>query len=143
MNEMQRHLGNISRLVGTNANVRYSYAIDNNSIEKAYMQIRDELGYPLQIDSRNRRAIVYNKKGIEKKMQKLVDDCIISEVKLMENMIANDVVNLITYQLNGIPHFDSGSVKSSAMKNFAGAFALGLTNGLINIVDDMMNIEDR
>jgi hypothetical protein len=71
-------------------------------------------------------------------MKKVVDECILSEINQLEKIIANDIVDLITYQINGIPHFDSGSVKSSAMKKFAGAFALGLTNGLINIVDDMI-----
>lgn len=137
-------MGNISRLAGHDVSVRYSYAIDKNDIAKAFNQMRDELNYPLQVDSRNRRAIVYNKKGLEKKIQKMVDECIIYNVKLMEDMIINDVVNGINSQLNGIIQMGTMNSKSnnSSVKIFSSAVTKGLINGLSGIVNDIINDND-
>ena len=81
MDIMKRHMGNISRAVNNDVSVKYDYSIDKDSIINRYMQMRNELGYPLQVDSRNRRAVVYNKKGVEKEIQNLVDKCIVKRVE--------------------------------------------------------------
>lgn len=140
---MKKHIGNISRLAGNDVSVRYGYAVDKDSIVGRYMQMRSELGYPLVIDSRNRRAVVYNKKGVEKEIQKLIDKCVISEVKQMENMIANDVVDLITYHLNGIPQYNNNVKSNGVIRNISSAMVMGLAKGVVDIVDDMINNNDK
>lgn len=60
--EMQkRHLGNISRQVGHDVSKKYSYIVNQDELTNAYFQMREELNYPLMMESRYRRAIVYNK----------------------------------------------------------------------------------
>ena len=65
----QRHMNNLGRLVGHKVGSglsTYQYILNSDDLTNAYLQLHDELGYPLQIESRYRRAIVYNKKGLEK-----------------------------------------------------------------------------
>lgn len=140
-NTLKHHMGNIRRASGGKGGSRYEYMISKSDIGNAYMQMRDELGYPLMIDSKNRRAIVYNKKGIEKKIQQLIDDCILSNMKLIENMVTTDIVNEVNKQLNGITQMGKTTTKSSNVKLFTSAMTKGLINGISGIVDDMMNDE--
>lgn len=142
-NTLKHHMGNIRRASGGKGGSRYEYMINQSDIASAYMQMRDELGYPLMIDSRNRRAIVYNKKGVEKKIQQLIDNCILSNIKLLENMVATDIVNEVNRQLNGITQMGKTTVKSSNVNLFASAMTKGLMNGIGSIVDDMINGNDE
>ena len=76
---MQRHMNNLGRLVGHNigsgAN-KYQYILNSDDLTNAYLQMRNDLGYPLMVDSKYRRAIVYNKQGLEKRIQQMINDTI-------------------------------------------------------------------
>lgn len=58
---MQHHMRNISRQVGRDVSRRYNYIVTNDELTNAYLKMRNDLGYPLMMDSKYRRAIVYNK----------------------------------------------------------------------------------
>ena len=66
---LQRHLGNISRQVGHDVSKRYSYIVSQDDLTNAWLQMNNDLGYPLMMDSKYRRAIVMNKQGLEKKIR--------------------------------------------------------------------------
>ena len=136
---MKHHLGNLSRLTGTDCSSRYSYIISGNEFAKAYAQMRDELGYPLMMESKNRRAIVYNKKGLEKQITKLINDTIIENIKLIDTFVAQDIVNKVNGAISG-----SGVAKGStnAFASMLGsALGKGIVKGIGDILDDMMNGE--
>lgn len=150
-NAMKHHLGNISRQVGHDVSNRYSYIVDSDDLTNAYLQMRDELGYPLMMDSRNRRAIVYNKKGLEKQIQNLINECIMANIQQLEKMIAEDVANEIAVQLNGLTQTANGSIvlgksssrsRNSATSMFANALAKGLVLGVGKIIDETINPKD-
>lgn len=142
---MQRHLGNISRQVGHDVSNRYSYIVSSDDLTNAYLQMRDELGYPLMVDSRNRRAIVYNKKGLEKQIENMINECIISNIAMLEKMVVEDVVNNIAMQLNGLTQTASGRIvvgnnaKKSSVDMFAKALAKGLVMGIGKLIDEITN----
>lgn len=147
---MKHHLGNISRQVGHDVTNRYSYIVSNDDLVNTYLKMRHELHYPLMVDSRNRRAIVYNKKGLEKKIQDMINECILSNISELENMIANDVVDNITSQLNGLTQTANGSVivgkrnsKNSSTNLFINAMAKGMVMGVGKIIDDITNPKDN
>lgn len=149
-NAMKHHLGNISRQVGHDVTNRYSYIVSNDDLVNTYLKMRHELHYPLMVDSRNRRAIVYNKKGLEKKIQDMINECILSNIGELENMIANDVVDNITSQLNGLTQTANGSIivgkrnsKSSSTNLFINAMAKGMVMGVGKIIDDITNPKDN
>ena len=98
---LQRHLGNISRQVGHDVSKRYSYIVSQDDLTNAWLQMHNDLGYPLMMDSKYRRAIVMNKQGLEKKIAEMVNECIIANIKELENMVAEDIGNDIESMLNG------------------------------------------
>lgn len=136
----QRHLGNISRQVGHDVGNKYSYIVSQDDLINNYLQMRNELGYPLMIDSKKRRAIVYNKIGLEKKIQQIIDNCIINNIKLLDKIIVED----ITSQLNGLTQNASGafvmgkgSVKNSMINLLSNAMVKGIVDGVGKVIEDM------
>lgn len=140
---MKNHLNNISRQVGSDVSNRYNFVVSNDELINAYLQMRNELGYPLMIDSKNRRAIVYNKIGLEKKIQQLINDGIVDNIKRLESTIANDIVDSVYKQLNGVIQNGNGKVISNSKTNiFTDAMTKGVVNGIGRIFDDMMDINE-
>ena len=146
MNAMNKHLGNISRAVGHDVTNKYSYIISSDDLTNAYVKMKDELGYPLMIDSKYRRAIVYNKKGLEKKIRETIDNCIIDNIMLLDRMVVEDIVtqlNGITQSANGKIIMGKTSVSNNTINLFSNALVKGLVNGVGKIIDDITNIEEE
>lgn len=146
---MQHHLGNISRMVGNDVSKRYSYVVSNDELTNAYIQMRNELGYPLMMDSKYRRAIVYNKTGLEKKITEMINNTIMANIKELEKMVAEDIVNDVLRQINSIKTIGNGTfVKgSSGTSNFASRLgsmlAKSMVKGIGDIIDDMLDTNDK
>lgn len=143
---MKRHLGNISRAVGHDVTNKYNYIISSDDLTNAYVKMKDELGYPLMMDSKYRRAIVYNKKGLEKKIRETIDKSIINNIMLLDRMVVEDIVT----QLNGITQSSNGkmiigktSVSNNAMNLFSNALVKGLVSGVGKIIDDITDIKEE
>ena len=139
---MDRHLKNMGLVRWNDAMGIKKLEIGSDDVTSAYFNMRDELGYPLMMDSKRRRAIIYNKKGLEKKIQQLINDCIVKNAHLLEDMIVNDIV----YQLNGLSQTANGTFvnkKSNKQSNskiiFIDAMAKGLVKGVGVIVDEITN----
>ena len=146
MNTMNKHLGNISRAVGHDVTNKYSYIISSDDLTNAYVKMKDELGYPLMIDSKYRRAIVYNKKGLEKKIRETIDNCIIDNIMLLDRFVVEDIVaqlNGIMQSANGKIMIGKNNVSSNAKNLFSNALVKGLVNGVGKIIDDITNIEEE
>ena len=148
---LQRHLGNISRQVGHDVSKRYSYIVSQDDLTNAWLQMHNDLGYPLMMDSKYHRAIVYNKQGLEKQIAQMVNDCIIANIKELESMVAEDIGKDIESMLNGLVQAANGTVTlgktssrsgGSATNKFASALAKGLVKGVSKIIDDMTNPKD-
>ena len=143
---MNKHLGNISRAVGHDVTNKYSYIISSDDLTNAYVKMKDELGYPLMIDSKYRRAIVYNKKGLEKKIRETIDNCIIDNIMLLDRFVVEDIVaqlNGIMQSANGKIMIGKNNVSSNAKNLFSNALVKGLVNGVGKIIDDITNIEEE
>lgn len=140
---INNHLGNISRLVGHDVSSRYSYIVSQDDLTNAYLQMRNELGYPLMMDSKKRRAIVYNKKGLEKQIQKMIDECIINNIKLLEKMIVDDIIGALNGVTKSVNSISSGSKigANSTTSLFVKAMTNGLINGIGSILDDMTDVD--
>lgn len=147
MNAMNKHLGNISRAVGHDVTNKYSYVINSNDLTNAYVKMKDELGYPLMIDSKYRRAIVYNKKGLQKKIENVIDNCIINNISLLDRIVVEDIVsqlNSITQSANGMLSVGKkNSSNISAINMFANSMLKGVLKGVDNIIDDIINRKDE
>ena len=148
---MRHHLGNISRQVGHDVSKRYSYIVNQDDLTNAWLQMHNDLGYPLMMDSKYHRAIVYNKQGLEKQIAQMVNDCIIADIKELERMVAEDIGNDIESMLNGLVQSANGTITlgkassrsgGSATNKFASALAKGLVKGVSKIIDDMTNPKD-
>lgn len=147
----QRHLGNISRQVGHDVSKRYSYIVSQDDLTNAWLQMHNDLGYPLMMDSKYHRAIVYNKQGLEKQIAQMVNDCIIANIKELESMVAEDIGKDIESMLNGLVQAANGTVTlgktssrsgGSAINRFTSALVKGLVKGVGKIIDDMTNTKD-
>lgn len=145
---IQRHLGNISRQVGHDISKRYSYIVSQDDLTNAWLQMHNDLGYPLMMDSKYHRAIVYNKQGLEKQIAQMVNDCIIANIKELESMVAEDIGKDIESMLNGLVQAANGTVTlgktssrsgGSAINRFTSALVKGLVKGVGKIIDDMTN----
>ena len=147
MNAMNKHLGNISRVVGHDVTNKYSYVVNSNDLTNAYVKMKDELGYPLMIDSKYRRAIVYNKKGLQKKIENVIDNCIINNISLLDRIVVEDIVsqlNSITQSANGMLSVGKkNSSNISAINMFANSMLKGVLKGVENIIDDIVNQKDE
>ncbi|MCI6665560.1 MAG: hypothetical protein MSE26_04645 [Lachnospiraceae bacterium] len=148
---IQRHLGNISRQVGHDISKRYSYIVSQDDLTNAWLQMHNDLGYPLMMDSKYHRAIVYNKQGLEKQIAQMVNDCIIANIKELESMVAEDIGKDIESMLNGLVKAANGTVTlgktssrsgGSAINRFTSALVKGLVKGVGKIIDDMTNPKD-
>ena len=135
-NAMKHHMRNLGRLTGNDVSSRYSYMISGDDLTSAYAKMRDELGYPLMMDSKYRRAIVYNKKGLEKQITKLVNEVIIENIKLLDTFVAQDIVNKVNGAISGSATKGSGNSFASMLGS---ALGKGIVKGIGDILDDMMN----
>ena len=143
---MKRHLGNISRAVGHDVTNKYSYIISSDDLTNAYVKMKDELGYPLMMDSKYRRAIVYNKKGLEKKIRETIDKCIIDNIMLLDRLVVEDIVtqlNGITQSANGKIVMGKNSMSNNTMNLFSNALVKGLVNGVGKIIDDITDVREK
>lgn len=147
MNAMNKHLGNISRAVGHDVTNKYSYIISSDDLTNAYVKMKDELGYPLMMDSKYRRAIVYNKKGLEKKIKDIINNSIINNIYLMDKIVVEDIVtqlNSITQNSNGILSVGKrSSTNTNAINMFANSMLKGVLNGIDSILDDITKQKDE
>lgn len=143
----QRHIRNLGRLAGKNigsGSSRYSYILDSNDLTNAYLQMRNDLGYPLMVDSKYRRAIVYNKQGLEKKIQNMINECIAEASKTLANIVVAD----INHQLNNITIAPNGKLTIGGGSNFnigsmlGSALGKGLVNGFFTILDEITDNDD-
>lgn len=150
-NAMQNHLGNISRQVGHDVSNRYSYVISEDDLTNAWLQMHNDLGYPLMMDSKYRRAIIYNKQGLERQITQMVNNCIIANMKELERMVIEDIGKDLESMLNGITQAANGTItlgkpqskSGNATNRFADALAKGLAKGVGKIIDDMTKINDN
>lgn len=140
------HLGNISRQVGHDVTNKYHYIVSGNDFINSYIKMRNELGYPLMMDSKYRRAVVYNKKGIEKQINETIIKTLVNNIHLLDRMIVED----ITSQLNSLVKTADGTFKTnkninnkSSMNMFINAMVKGLVQGIGHIVEDITNPKDR
>ena len=141
-----KHINNMSRQLGHDISGKYHYIVNGNDFMNAYIQMRNDLGYPLMIDSKYRRAVVYNKKGLEKQINETLIKTIVDNIHLLDRMIMEDIAN----QINNIVQTPNGTVKlvnksnnNSATKIFINAMVKGMVQGIGHIVEDMINPNDR
>lgn len=142
----KRHLGNISRLVGHNVNNRYDYIITGNNLINAWVQMHNDLGYPLKVDSKYRRTIIYNKQGLEKQIQEMIKQCIEETSKDLVGVVMSDIVtefNNITQTANG--QFVTGGKgnKQVISSLFTSSLSKGLVNGFLGILDDITSYDNN
>lgn len=148
---MQTHLGNISRQVGHDVSKRYSYIVNQDDLTNAWLQMHNDLGYPLMVDSKYRRFMIYNKQGLEKQIAQMVNECIIDNIKELESMVAEDFGNDIESMLNGITQVANGTVvlgkaqgkSGNSTNRFAKALAKGLVKGVEKIIDNTTSPNDN
>ena len=151
---MKHHLGNISRQVGHDVSNRYSYIVNQDDLTNAWLQMHNDLGYPLMVDSKYRRAIVYNKEGLEKQIQKMIAECIQASSKELADMVATDTVNEIAAQLNSLTQAANGQIvigktgggsnrSSGAANRFAAALGRNLVKGFFKLIDDITEPTDK
>lgn len=135
---MKNHMGKISRLVGNDVSSKFSYIISGDDIVSAYSKMKDELGYPLMMDSKYRRAIVYNKKGLERQIQNVINNSILENIQLLDTFVAQDVTNKIN---NAIGNKTNSSSNLGSM--IGSVLGKGIVNGISSIVDDMLYSNDK
>lgn len=143
---IKRHIENLGRLAGHSGHgdSKYSYILNSNDLTNAYLKLHDDLGYPLMVDSRYRRAIVYNKKGLEKRIQEMINENIEATAKTLSDMIVAD----INYQLNNITSAANGKIIVGGKKSFnigsmiGNTLGEGLVNGFFTILDEIIDSDD-
>lgn len=144
---VQHHMKQLSNQVGHDITTyNYNYVSGEDELMNAYAQMRNDLGYPLAMDSKYRRAIVYNKQGIEKQIAEMIEENIMDNIGELESEIANNVANDIINQLNGLTQTASGTIVlggsssgSGTVGKFASLLAKGLVKGVGKIVDDIID----
>lgn len=150
-NAMSRHISNMSKLSGGNGeNARYNYIINTDDLITELGRMHNDLSYDLAIDSRYKRAIIYNKSGLEKAIYEAVNKCVIDALEEMGRSVANDVVNDIVYQMNGLIQLSNntivlgkGSASYSSLERFAKMLVKGVVKEVGKIIDDTINGEDK
>lgn len=149
---IQRHINNLGRLTGNSGNNKYSYIVNTDDLTNAYLQMRNDCGFPIMVDSKYRRAIVYNKKGLEKKLEKMIIECIYQNMQPLVDLVSTDIVNEVTTLFNSIKQDANGKfvIGSSFVKSrnnktsiFAKTLAKGLVKGVGNLIDEIMKEEHR
>ena len=104
-----------------------------------------DLGYPLKVDSKYRRAIVYNKSGLEKQIQDMIQQVIGDNLESLADLVVDD----ITAQLNSLRQSANGQLVKSGIRssNFGAmigkALGKGLVKGFNDILNDMTDINRR
>lgn len=131
---MKHALGNISRQVGRDISSIY-YQVNATDIINNYNVIREELGYPLMKDSKNRRVIVYNKKGIEKEIETIITNILLKELNDIVLLLVND----ISYNMSDIisPIINYGKPKQ-IRTNVSDIVIKQITNGIIKGVEEVI-----
>lgn len=135
---MKNHMRKIGSLVSNDVTNKYRYILSGDDIVSAYAKMKDELGYPLMMDSKHRRAIVYNKKGLEKQIQNVINNSIVENIQLLDTFVAQDVTNKIN---NAIGNKTNSSSNLGSM--IGSVLGKGIVNGISSIVDDMLYSNDR
>lgn len=145
--DMNRHMNNLGRLVGHKVGSglnKYQYILNSDDLTNAYLQMRNDLGYPLMVDSKYRRAIVYNKQGLEKRIQQMINDTIEEAAKTLSNLVVADIthqLNNITMAANGKMVVGGGSSWNMG-KMLGSALGKGLVNGFFTILDEITDNDD-
>lgn len=146
--DMKRHMNNLGRLVGHkvgNGLSTYQYILNSDDLTNAYLQMRNDLGYPLMVDSKYRRAIVYNKQGLEKRIQEMINDTIEAAAKTLSDLVVAD----ITHQLNNITMAANGKIvvgggsSWNIGKMLGSALGKGLVNEFFTILDEITDNDDK
>ena len=128
----KRHLGNISRLVGHNVNNKYDYIITGNDLINAWVQMHNDLGYPLKVDSKYRRTIVYNKQGFRKTDPR--NDKAMYRKKTSKDIVGVIMADIVT-EFNNITQTANGQFVTGGKGNKQGIsslFTSSLSKGLVN-----------
>ena len=130
-------LGRIGYSRKTN-NAIYDYSINTNDFANLWYSLHNDLGYPLKVDSRYKRAIIYNKQGLEKQIQQMIAEVIGKELGQLADLVAND----ITAQIDSITQTASGKIVKTRSSNLsttiASSIGKGLVNGFFKIIDSMI-----
>ncbi len=143
--ETERHLGNISRMVGHDVTHRYSYITSESELIDAWLKLHEDLNYPLMVDSRYHRALIYNREGLEK----FIQDNLINNMKQAFDELANIATNDIEKMLNNIIQTKDGKIiidksnnTNSTINLIANATAKGLVKGIFNLLDEITRYDD-
>ncbi len=146
--DMNRHMNNLGRLVGHKVGSglsTYQYILNSDDLTNAYLQMRNDLGYPLMVDSKYRRAIVYNKQGLEKRIQEMINDTIEAAAKTLSDLVVADIthqLNNITMAANGKMVVGGGSSLNMG-KMLGSALGKGLVKGFFTILDEITDNDDN
>lgn len=141
---IKSHIGNISRAVGSDISVKYNYIVSESELTNAYLKMRNDLGYPLMIDSKYRRAIVYNKEGLERKIKQMIAEVIKENEQRLADLIVNDVttqLNNIIQMTNGLVTTKGGYKHGGIGKAIGSAMGSGLVNGFFKVLDDITDYD--
>lgn len=98
------------------------------------------------VDSKYRRAIIYNKQGLEKQIQNMIVKCIEEAEKGLADLVAAEItaqLNSITQTTNGNIVIGGGNKSSNVTSMFATALGKGLVKGFFNILDDITIYDDN
>lgn len=132
-----RHIQNLKQV--------YTYHMDPVEIYKDIVKMRQDLSYDLNIDSRYKRAIIYNKSGLEKELTEMVSRVIGENLETLGDLVVDD----ITAQLNSLTTDAHGQfVKSKSYSSHLGSIigkALGksLVKGFNKFLDDITDTNRR
>lgn len=94
MHTNNNHLGNLSRLVGHPV-TRYEYMLSGEDIMNAWAKAHADLGYPLKKESARDRFLIYNSKGLEKEVNKIITELIINSEKILVEMLREDATEVM------------------------------------------------
>ena len=137
---LENHMKNLSNAIGHDVR-SYHYIIDGDDLTRTWVQMHNDLNYPLKVDSKYRRVIVYNKQGLENQIIQMINTVIAQNLKALADIVANDIVNSISLQLNGITTMSHNKVPTSKSyswsKVITRAISGGLVNGFFKILEDM------
>lgn len=143
----QRHLNNLGRLVGHKVGgglSTYQYILNTDDLTNAYIQMRNDLGYPLKVDSKYRRSIVYNKQGLEKQIEKMINDTIENSFNKLSDLVAQDIANKVDSLLSASAGtIGSGNTSFNSAKMIGSVIGKGLVKGFFDILDSITDTEDN
>lgn len=142
----QRHLNNLGRLVGHNVGSglsTYQYILNKDDLTNAYLQMRNDLGYPLMVDSKYRRAIVYNKQGLEKQIENMINNTIEDSFNKLSDLVAQDIANKVDNLLSASTGtIGGGNTSFNSAKMIGSVIGKGLVKGFFGILDSITDTED-